>query len=299
LVSVVRGIALIEMFAPAKINLSLSVLGKRKDGYHDVVTRMQKLDLGDVLTMKRTDGSGITLSCDDYEVPHGKDNLAVKAAQIFLESLDLTRNGGVFLSLKKNIPIAAGLGGGSSDAGAVLRGLNNLFGSPYDDDQLIDMARQLGADVPFFASPYTAVQATGVGDRLFPVKDLSGYWCVLVNPGFMVSTRWVFENYRLTTPWKNSTVSGFHNKAGRAFDPAMMHNDLEQVTITRYPIVRQIKDSLLGEGAKAAMMSGSGPTVFGLFEHHSWTEERKEQLVERLMKVYGNQVYSTCIYAGA
>ncbi|MBT8333888.1 MAG: 4-(cytidine 5'-diphospho)-2-C-methyl-D-erythritol kinase [Desulfobacterales bacterium] len=290
---------MIEMFAPAKINLSLCVLGKREDGYHDVVTRMQKLDLCDVLTMTRTDRSGITLSSDDYGVPHGNDNLAVKAAQIFLKSLGATRNDGVSLSLKKNIPIAAGLGGGSSDAGAALRGLNNLFGSPYNDDQLIDMARPLGADVPFFASPYTAVQATGIGDRLRPVKDLSEYWYMLVNPGFTVSTRWVFENYRLTTSEKNSTFPGFQNKTASVFDPAMMHNDLEQVTMSRYPIVRQIKDSLLEEGAKAAMMSGSGPTVFGLFEHHTWTEKHKEQLVERYSTLYGNQVYSTCIYAGA
>ena len=134
-------------------------------------------------------------------VPHGNDNLAVKAAQNFLTSLDLTRNDGVSLSLKKNIPIAAGLGGGSSDAGAVLRGLNNLFGSPYDDEQLIDMARHAWRRCSFFCfALYTAVQATGIGDRLCPVEDLSGYWCVLVNPGFTVSTRWVFENYRLTTP---------------------------------------------------------------------------------------------------
>jgi 4-diphosphocytidyl-2-C-methyl-D-erythritol kinase len=287
------------MLAPAKINVSLFVLGKREDGYHDIVTRMQKLDLCDVLAIRRTDQSGITFSCDDHEVPHGSANLAVKAAQIFFSSLGLTSHDGVSLSLKKNIPIAAGLGGGSSDAGTVLKGLNDLFGSPYHDSQLIEMARPLGADVPFFASRYTAVQASGIGDRFHPVQDLSEYWYLLVNPGFTVSTRWVFENYRLTTTEKNSTFPGFHNKAGCTFDPEFMHNDLEQVTIPRYPVVKQIKEALLEEGAKAAMMSGSGPTVFGLFEHHGWTDKRKEQLVERFSTLYGSQVYSTCIYAGA
>ena len=287
------------LYAPAKINMYLHILGRRPDGYHDLVTRMQKLDLCDCIKMSLTDDPGVEFRCDDQQLPTGQDNLAVMAAQRILEALGKNRSCGVSINLEKKIPVAAGLGGGSSDAGTVLKGINNLLGNPFSRQELIDLGKEVGADVPFFTVDTGSVIAEGIGERLEMVPDIEGYWVLLVNPGISVSTQWVFENYALTKSNKNFKLKGFRGCDIKQFSPDQMHNDLESVTISHYPVVGSIKKTLLELGAVAAMMSGSGPTVYGLFNSDSYSEEKKHNLIERLTKVYGKRVYFARTCAGA
>lgn len=259
--------------APAKINLYLKVLGRRPDGYHDLESVMQKLALADELSMRRQDG-GISLECSDPALPTGEDNLVWRAARLFLDYTG--RPGGVRIRLEKRIPVAAGLGGGSSDAAAVLVGLNRLFVAGLSEEQLAGLGLKLGADVPFFVSPAAAALARGIGERLTPVAGLISGHLLLVNPGFAVSTRWVYENLALTSggnpyilaPESGPLTNGNSDPAALDFHVAASScfvNDLETVTVGRHPVIGEIKQALLDFGARIALMSGSGPTVFGYF----------------------------------
>ena len=287
---------MITLRAPAKINLYLYVLGKRPDGYHDVVTRMQKIDLCDVLSLALTRDGDIRLSCDDPTVPADETNLAVRAARLLLSEAGLAGRQGVSITLAKNIPVAAGLGGGSSDAGSVLSGLNQLLGFPLDREKLVELGARLGADVPFFAQPDSAGVGTGRGDILAPAAALTDYRYLVVNPGFTVSTKWVFENYALTSPQKNSRLRGSQIGNRHGFSPEDTYNDLEQVTVSRFPVLDEIKRALLDAGAAAALMSGSGPTLFGLFHDtavaHSSLEVVRRSLAERYGRAWLVRAYT-------
>ncbi len=263
--------------APAKINLYLKVTGRRADGYHTLESLMQKVCLYDELELKQCE-QGIVLRCPGSAVPENRDNLVYRAVELFLQTTEKQRKpfvSGVEISLKKNIPVAAGLGGGSSDAAATLKGLNTLFGCRYSSSELAAMGLQLGADVPFFLSDAAAAIATGIGEILRPVAPLTGYNLLLVNPGFPVSTQWVYQTFALTEKIKTSIIQNFEkDSCGINFSAvpacdrtllAAMHNDLETVTIAKFPEVEQLKKELVAHGAVAALMSGSGPTVFGLF----------------------------------
>ena len=289
----------ITLSAPAKINLTLHVLGRRSDGYHDLETWMQKLDLCDEITLHLRDDRKITLRCSDETLPQDRTNLAWRAAEVFFAASTRGEGGGVDIHLEKRIPTAAGLGGGSSDAGTVLRGLNTLFDFEFSDQDLLKMALPLGADVPFFTVSMGAVLATGVGEIMQVVPALAGYSFILVNPGFPVSTRWVFENYALTTGYKNSKLAGFQKFSGGDLSFAAMHNDLEQVTIGKYPELAEIKNTLLAAGAKAALMSGSGPTVFGIFPDSSIDYSQIADIAEKLRRKYGERVFVTRSRDGA
>ncbi len=253
----------LSLRAPAKINLSLQILARRPDGYHDLDTVMQKLDLADLLTIAVTDKPGIMLRCPDSGLPADHTNIVWKAAETFLAVCRIKKKG-VAITLRKNIPIAAGLGGGSSDAAATLTGLNRLLATGLTTSELIELARMLGADVPFFVTDYGAVRATGIGDQMVPLPSLTNCTVVLVNPGFSVSTRWVYEKYALTINGKDSKLYDCPKKMNHVF-PYIGSNDLEQVTISSYPEVGLLKQKLLDLGAVSVMMSGSGPTVFGIF----------------------------------
>ena len=289
---------MISLQAPAKINLYLHVLGRRADGYHELVTRMQKLELCDLIRMSVEDAPGIRFTCDDPDLPVDSGNLAVRAVQGLLERVGLRDTVGVTLHLEKKIPVAAGLGGGSSDAGTVLKGLNGLLGEPCSRQDLLMLAAELGADVPFFTVDSQSVVAVGIGEKMQPAAVLRGYWVLLVNPGISVSTRWVFQNLALTKTEKNSKLRGFLDAGDEEFALAQMHNDLEPVTISRYPVVAEIKRLLLDQGAVAAMMSGSGATVFGLFNEGDYSEEKQNRLIGRLQSVYGRRVFATRPCAG-
>ena len=273
--------------APAKINLYLAIKGKRADGFHDLETRMVKITLADRLRLTRRD-SGITVQCPESDLPTGEGNLVHRAASIFLAALGT--GGGVHIVLEKKVPIAAGLGGGSSDAAAVLRGLNTLYGSPFSAEQLADLARPLGADVPFFVDDCIAAWATGIGDEIHAEAVSPAGWIVLVNPGFPVSTQWVYENFTLTTAG-NPYILGrdFVHGNDACVGPVNLplYNDLEAVTIGKYPELGRIKDELLADGAHGALMSGSGPTVFGLFEN----EAQAQKSVARFAQRFGRNVF--------
>jgi len=290
---------MITLRAPAKVNLSLHILGKRSDGYHEIVTRMQKIDLCDTITIEPTEKSGLVFECDDKLLPVGETNLAVRAARLFYSAAQVSGRKGVSVRLEKKIPIAAGLGGGSSDAGSVLKGLNHYHKFPLSEEELIRLAREIGSDVPFFAADSTATIATGRGECLAKVSDSDGYWYLLVNPGIAVSTKWVFDNYALTSEEKESKLRGSQVGSPRCFSLEDMHNDLEPVTVKHYPVVGEIKKSLLEAGADGAMMSGSGPTVFGLFTRNKYQKGSLNKLVERFYELYDGRVWLIRAYTGA
>ena len=277
--------------APAKVNLVLRVVAKRPDGYHELDGVMQKLDLFDTLHVKKLQEPGIFLQCPNSDLPEDASNLVYKAAAAFFKESGLDEQYGVSLLLEKKIPVAAGLGGGSSDAGVVLLTLNKLFASPVSDKKLLALAKELGADVPFFVISDAAVRAQGIGEKMTPVDSLSHCSVLLVNPGFSVSTAWVFENFRLTRADKVSNLfdspeNGVLN--GVSFE---LFNDLESVTVDRYPEIESIKECMLENGAAGALMSGSGPTVFGVFPDEA--DGSVSKCAEVLRGTYGDGVFVT------
>lgn len=257
----------VKILSPAKINLFLQVVGKRPDGYHDLVTLMCLIGLGDTLVLD-FETNEFRVSCNDPDVPTNESNLAYRAAECFFKNLKQVHDqkpAGLIIDIDKQIPVGSGLGGGSSNAAAVLSSLNQYYGHPFSTEQILSMGLTIGADVPFFLYGKTAL-ARGVGEKLEPYTRLKLYHVVLVFPGFPVSTRAVFQslNLGLTNCEKKFNDTFFIKQA---FD-ARRHlcNDLETVTASRYPDIHEAKQALLGHGAEGALMSGSGPTVFGLFE---------------------------------
>lgn len=258
---------IVKISAPAKVNLFLKVVGKRPDGYHELVSVMQALELSDEIEVSRLT-SGIEVSCGRQGVPEGGGNIAYRAAEALLGAAGVS--GGVSIHIKKNIPVAAGMGGGSSDAAAVLKAVGLLYGIGPPDARMRELALALGADVPFFLS-WPCSKAEGVGERLTELAPPGETWMVVINPGFEVPTRWVYENlnFRLTNIVNNITLPAFTGRAGKEGDAGLMasylYNDLERVTADRHPLIREIKFRLTEKGALGALMSGSGPTVFGIF----------------------------------
>jgi 4-diphosphocytidyl-2-C-methyl-D-erythritol kinase len=267
----------LSLQTPAKINLYLRIMGRRPDGYHLLDTLMQKIRLFDEVELALCP-DGVSLECSGESVPASEENLVVRAAELFLQVSRRRRarsEAGVHIQLTKRIPVAAGLGGGSSDAAATLRGLNELHGCPYSADELATLGLQLGADVPFFLSDAAAARATGIGEILEPVASISHLSIVVVNPGFPVSTRWVYQTFALTKGEEFSNLIPSQKDASVVMalrEPyesmallSAMGNDLETVTVAKYPEVDSIKDIMLQNSSAMALMSGSGPTVFGLF----------------------------------
>lgn len=277
--------------APAKVNLSLRVVAKRPDGYHELDGIMQKIDLCDTLHVEPLDRPEVTLRCPDSDLPENESNLVYQAAALFLQEAGLRKEAGVSLVLEKRIPVAAGLGGGSSDAAAVLRAMDTLFQVSDLQARLPELAKELGADVPFFVVGDTAVRAQGIGERMEPYPPLSGCSVLLVNPGFFVSTASVFENFRLTKTIETSILSDSCRCESLATSPIELYNDLESVTIERYPELEEIKQLLRDNGAAGTLMSGSGPTVFGIFPDACDTDV--ERAAESLRKKYGDGVFAT------
>jgi 4-diphosphocytidyl-2-C-methyl-D-erythritol kinase len=255
-----------RLLSPAKINLFLYVTGKRPDGYHDLYTLMCPVSLYDIVELN-IKGAVICIRCDHPEVPEDETNLVHRAAQLFFSRLTELQGNflqGVEISITKKIPVAAGLGGGSSNAAVVLTGLNRHFSSPFSTEALEEMGLSIGADVPFFIRGRPAI-ATGVGEVLEPVKNLPGFYVLLVNSGVPVSTAEVYKNLNLglTNNQKINKEAFFRL---RDLDPVRyLWNDLERVTASKYPEILSIKEALLANGAEGALMTGSGPSVFGLF----------------------------------
>lgn len=257
-----------KLLSPAKVNLLLNVKGRRTDGYHDLEMVMAKISLYDevTLSLKKCD---VSLSCDNISVPSGSENIAWKAAKALIEAKKLAT--GVHIHLNKNIPMGGGLGGGSSNAATVLKGLNSLTGNSASMDELMAIGLSLGADVPFFLFE-GAAQAEGVGERLNLIGDLPELWMILINPGIHVPTATIFSqlNLGLTKTAKNHKIIRFNRDISKVV--SSLHNDLELVTFKIYPEVEKAKDLLCRYGAAGALMSGSGSTVFGIYSDKSAAE---------------------------
>lgn len=266
---------MIRKLSPAKVNLHLRVLRKRGDGYHDIATLMQKITLYDEMTFSRSE-RGIVVRCPDSSLPENEDNIVYKAAYALFSYASCTP--GIDITIKKRIPIAAGLGGGSSNAATTLMTVNEMLGFHYGRDELMKIGAKLGADVPFFIFGKTA-WAFGIGDRLEDAGNIPPMWFVLINPRFAISTKMVYEklNLRLTRGLINYTIPQIQTVDDLS---KVLRNDLEQVTLNLYPVLQRLKDLLLACGASGTLMSGSGPTVFGLFSEAKTAIKAKEALEE-------------------
>jgi 4-diphosphocytidyl-2-C-methyl-D-erythritol kinase len=260
--------------SPAKINLFLKITGKRPNGYHELYSLMCRVSLFDRVTLSFEQPS-TTVRCSHPQVPEGKANLAHKAAALFFDALSIEN--GVAISIEKTIPVGAGLGGGSSNAAAVLTGLNEHHGVPFSEQALMDMGLALGADVPFFILGKTAL-ARGIGEDLEPFEGMPPWSAVLAYPRLQVSTAWVYDrlNLGLTNCEENYNVPWFLEDISRIKD--FLCNDLEEVTVEAFPEIGFAKRALLEVGAMGSLMSGSGSAVFGLFQTRQQAAEAFEQL---------------------
>ena len=251
--------------ANAKINLFLEVLDKRPDGYHNIETVFQSIDLYDVVTLHESASGVVEIRCDDPQVPLDSSNLAYRAAELLSEESGKYR--GVEIHILKRIPVGAGLAGGSTDAAAALVGLNELWGLGYGVDHLLRLGGRLGADVPFCIMGGTAL-GRGRGDELTGLASFSGIPVVIANPGFQVSTGWAYGslgNLGLTRVKKNGNI--LVGKMQQRDVPNVgkkLFNIFESVVLEEYPPVRRIKEEFMRAGASGALMTGSGPTVFAL-----------------------------------
>lgn len=277
--------------AYGKINLYLQVLDEFSSpgrGYHRLQTVYQTIGLYDEIILSHTEGQGIKVLCDHPLVPRGPKNLVYKAASLLRKYAGVKR--GINIEIIKKIPVGAGLGGGSSDAAATLKGLNRLWKLNYARNTLLPIAAQIGCDVPFFLYSHTAL-GEGYGEIVTPLPGIKKKWVLLVKPDFMLSTKWVYRQLgkiRLTEPVNIIKIKTRQSQSGRKRESSfsgsslltigrirkilkggvekLIYNRLEEVTITHYPIIAQIKKELMEGGADCALMSGSGPTVFALLK---------------------------------
>lgn len=269
---------MITKLSPAKVNLYLDVIRKREDGYHDISTLMQRINLCDEISFCPID-RGIVIKCPDSSLPEDEQNLVYKAAtSLFAE---VSYPSGIQITIRKKIPIAAGLGGGSSNAATTLLTLNEMFNFCYTKDDLMKLGAKLGADIPFFIFERTA-WAFGIGDQLKGVENIPAGWFVLINPGFEVSTKMVYENLnlRLTKRAINYSIPWFEGLSARDL-AKMLYNKLETVTLSLKPVLLDFKKLLIKNGALGALMSGSGPTVFGIFDRED-ASIRAEEALKRM-----------------
>jgi len=259
-----------QLEAPAKINLSFRILGRRDDGFHAIETLMAPVSLCDTLTITRAGaGGGIKLVCDDPTLATGDDNLVVKAARLFLREARI--DAGISLDLRKRIPHGAGLGGGSSDAAATLTGLNRMFDGRFSQDELQRVAAQLGSDVPFFIGG-TAAKCSGRGEVVHPVSLGQALPLLLLKPGFGVSTPWAYSR------WVESAELPGIDYAPQEFAEFSFVNDLERPVFERHPFLADLKSWLRRQPeVGVALMSGSGSTMFAVLREAGAAEVLAER----------------------
>ncbi len=267
-----------QFLAPAKLNIRLKVTGRRADGYHELVSIMVPVGLFDHIELELIRLRRIMLSCQGFSVPNNKENLVYRAASAFFSKAGTPQ--GISIKLTKNIPVSAGLGGGSSDAAFILKGLNEMWSNPLTPQELADLAVCLGADVPFFLVNKPCI-ARGTGEILEPVEKWPKFWYVIVMPALEVSTAWVYGNLNLKlTKGEYQYIVDWLRK-GRFEISRILENDLETVTGFHFPIIACIKKLLLDEGAEGALMSGSGPSVFGIFKSKDNALIAKKNLISK------------------
>ena len=279
--------------APAKINLYLRVVGRRKDGYHLLDTVLVPISLYDEIEIQRLNAarirmrpsaSPIKVTCNHPLVPRGKKNLVFRAADLIMKTAGIDQP--VSIHIRKNIPVGAGLGGGSSDAAATLIALNRLFHLGYSMRRLEKLGLSLGTDVPFFIRRRPA-RARGIGERLTPLAKFPCFWLVILYPGFPVSTAWVYRHWRpkLTKPKVNNSITSSLGSFAKLRE--ILFNDLETATIAKYPGIGMLKEQLRCEEAEGVLMSGSGSSVFGVFAARRFAI----RALKRLKKEKGVQAF--------
>ena len=277
----------IKLKALGKINLGLDVLGRRPNGYHDVRMVMQTVYLYDQILLEKTDKEGISLETNLFYLPVNENNLAYRATKMLIDEFAIKE--GVHISLEKHIPVAAGMAGGSSNAAAVLYGMNRLFQLGLTDQELMERGVKLGADVPYCIMRGT-VLAEGIGEELTPLPAMPKCHVLLAKPPISVSTQKVYEKLDAQEVTKHPDIDGILlglQTGDLKKITSSMGNVLENVTITEYPQIERIKDVMKEEGALNAMMSGSGPTVFGIYDDKMLARRaaariREEQLAKQV-----------------
>ena len=268
----------LELKALAKVNLGLDVLGVRENGYHDVRMVMQTIYLYDNVTIRKTEEPGIQLKTNLFYLPIDEKNIAYKAAKLLMDEFEIVS--GVEITLDKHIPVAAGMAGGSSNAAAVLVGMNRLFQLGLEEQELMERGVQLGADVPYCIMRGT-VLAEGIGEILTPLPPLPKCYILVAKPGISVSTKMVYEkldSHKIEEhPDIDGILAGLEDGDLRKIANSM-GNVLERVTIEEYPIIEEIKDVMKNSGALNAMMSGSGPTVFGIYDDKTLAKQAQQKI---------------------
>ena len=281
--------------ALAKINLGLDVLRRKEDGYHEVKMIMQTINLHDQIHIRKIEEEEIRIRTNLYYLPNNENNLAYKAAKMLKDEFGLP--GGISINLKKVIPVAAGMAGGSSDAAAVLFGINKMYGLKFSMQELMDRGVKLGADVPYCIMRGTAL-AEGIGEKLTTLPAMPKCHILIAKPPINVSTKFVYENLHA-----NDLKAEDHPPVDAQIEAlkegdleklvANMGNVLERVTVPEYPVIQEIKQLMMENGALGAMMSGSGPTVFGIFTSYTNAKEAYEVIEKSGLS---KQIYLTTPY---
>jgi 4-diphosphocytidyl-2-C-methyl-D-erythritol kinase len=261
------------------LNVRLKVTGRRRDGYHELVSIMVPVSLFDSLEVSVAEHGRINLTSRGFSVPEDDNNLVVRAAASFMARAHIEK--GLDLRLTKRIPVAAGMGGGSSDAAATLLVLNTIWAGALPPEALHDLARHIGADVPFFLYGKPAT-ARGIGDILDPISKWPEWCYVIVSPPVQISTSWVYANFHLKKLTRDEWNYIKDFLGGDTLNISqILENDLETVTSASFPIIETVKKALLEAGAEGALMTGSGPGVFGVFRSLNYAESARKHLISR------------------
>lgn len=283
----------ISLKALAKINLGLDVVSRREDGYHEVRMVMQTIHLYDRLEISKKETSGIELETNLSYLPVNENNLVYRAGKLLMDEFHIEE--GVKVFLNKRIPVAAGMAGGSTDAAAMLYGMNELFELGLSRDELMERGVKIGADVPYCLMRGTAL-AEGIGEKLTPLAPMVKCPVLIAKPPISVSTKFVYQNLKLDAqtvhPDIDRLIADIEKKDLTSI-AADMGNVLETVTIPNYPVVAEVKEQMMKSGAINSLMSGSGPTVFGLFEDEKTAEQAYQEMKESGL---AKQIYLTTIY---
>ncbi|WP_448865024.1 4-(cytidine 5'-diphospho)-2-C-methyl-D-erythritol kinase [Clostridium sp.] len=288
----------LELKAYGKINLGLDVVRRREDGYHEVRMIMQTVRVYDAIELNRTEEEGIRLSTNLYYLPDNENNLGYRAAKLLMDEFGI--RDGVEIKMKKFIPVAAGMAGGSSDAAAVLFGVNKMFGLGLSKQELMERGVRLGADVPYCIMRGTAL-SEGIGEILTPLPPMPQCRVLIAKPAVSVSTKHVYESLNLPSLGVEAhpdidAMRAAIEKKDLSGVVSQLGNVLETVTIPENPVIQTLKDKMMEMGADGSLMSGSGPTVFGLFTNQAAAQAAYEELRYGSSQDLAKQVYLTSFY---
>lgn len=288
----------LELKAYGKINLGLDVVRRREDGYHEVRMIMQTVRVYDAIELNRTEEEGISLSTNLYYLPDNENNLGYRAAKLLMDEFGI--RDGVEIKMKKFIPVAAGMAGGSSDAAAVLFGVNKMFGLGLSKKELMERGVRLGADVPYCIMRGTAL-SEGIGEILTPLPPMPQCRVLIAKPAVSVSTKHVYESLNLPSLGAEAhpdidAMRAAIEKKDLSGVVSQLGNVLETVTIPENPVIQTLKDKMMEMGADGSLMSGSGPTVFGLFTNQTAAQAAYEELRYGSSQDLAKQVYLTSFY---